>query len=62
MAIPKFNDLFNDILELLSDKKEYKTRDVKEIISNKLDLTDEERQALIPSGTEPIIKIELVGH
>lgn len=56
MPIPKFNDLFNDILELLSDKKEYKTRDVKEIISNKLDLTDEERQVLIPSGTEPIIK------
>ena len=56
MAIPKFNDLFNDILELLSDKQEYKTRDVKEIISNRLDLTDEERQELIPSGTEPIIK------
>lgn len=56
MPIPKFNDLFNDILELLSDKKEYKTRDVKEIISNKLDLTDEERQELIPSGAEPIIK------
>ena len=56
MAIPKFNDLFNDILELLSDKQEYKARDVKEIISNRLDLTDEERQELIPSGTEPIIK------
>lgn len=55
MAIPKFNDLFNDVLELLSDKKEYRTRDVKEIISNKLDLTDEERQELLPSGTQPII-------
>ena len=56
MPIPKFDELFNDVLELLSDKKEYKTRDVKEILSNKLDLTDEERQQLIPSGTEPIIK------
>lgn len=56
MPIPKFDELFNDVLELLSDKKEYKTRDVKEILSNKLDLTDEERQMLIPSGTEPIIK------
>lgn len=56
MPIPKFDELFNDLLELLSDKKEYKTRDVKEILSNKLDLTDEERQMLIPSGTEPIIK------
>ena len=56
MAIPKFDELFNDILDLLSDKQEYKTRDVKEILSNKLDLTDEERQQLLPSGREPIIK------
>lgn len=56
MPIPKFDELFNEVLELLSDKNEYKTRDVKEILSKKLDLTDEERQQLIPSGTEPIIK------
>lgn len=56
MPIPKFDELFNVILELLSDRQEYKTRDVKEFLSNKLDLTDEERQQLIPSGTEPIIK------
>lgn len=56
MPIPKFDELFNDILDLLSDKQEYKTRDVKEILSSKLDLTDEERQQLLPSGREPIIK------
>lgn len=56
MAIPKFDELFDDILEFLSDKKEYKTRDIKEELSNKLDLTDEERQQLLPSGAEPIIK------
>ena len=56
MPIPKFDELFNDVLEFLSDKKEYKTRDVKEKISNKLDLTDEERQQLLPSGQETIIK------
>ena len=56
MPIPKFDELFNDVLEFLSDKKEYKTRDVKEDLSKKLNLTDEERQQLLPSGTEPIIK------
>ena len=56
MPIPKFDELFNDVLEFLSDKKEYKTRDVKEKISNKLDLTDDERQQLLPSGQETIIK------
>ena len=56
MPIPKFDELFNDILEFLSDKKEYKTRYVKQELSKKLNLTDEERQELIPSGTEPIIQ------
>ena len=56
MPIPKFNELFNDVLDFLSDKQEYKTRDVKEELSKILDLTDEERQQLLPSGTEPIIK------
>ncbi|MBR5502896.1 MAG: restriction endonuclease [Methanobrevibacter sp.] len=55
MPIPKFDELFNDILEFLSDKKEYKTRVVKEELSKLLDLTDEERHELLPSGTEPII-------
>ena len=56
MAIPKFDELFNEVLEFLSDKKEYKTRDVKEEISKTLDLTEEERYELLPSGSEPIIK------
>lgn len=56
MAIPKFDELFNDILEFLSDKKEYRTRYVKEELSKQLNLTDEECQQLIPSGTEPVSK------
>lgn len=56
MAIPKFDELFNEVLELLSDKKEYRTREVKEIISNNLDLTEEEKLELLPSKQETIIK------
>lgn len=56
MPIPKFDELFNDVLEFLSDEKEYKTRDVKEELSKKLDLSDEERYELLPSGQETIIK------
>lgn len=56
MAIPKFDELFNDILEFLSDKKEYRTRYVKEELSKQLNLTDEECQQLILSGTEPVIQ------
>lgn len=56
MPIPKFDELFNEVLEFISDEKQYKTRDIKEKLSKKLDLTDDERQQLLPSGQETIIK------
>ena len=56
MPIPKYNDLFNNVLQELSDQNEYKTRDLKEIISNKLNLTEEERCQMLPSNRETIIK------
>ena len=56
MPIPKFDELFNEVLDFLSDKNEYKTRDVKEELSKTLDLTEEELQLLLPSGQETIIK------
>ena len=55
MAIPKYNELFGDVLRVLSDEKQYKTTDLKEIISNHLDLTDEERKERIPSGKDKVI-------
>ena len=55
MPIPKYDELFNDVLKELSDKKEYKTRELKDVISNKVDLTDEERCKMLPSNRETII-------
>ena len=55
MAIPKYNELFNDVLSELSDKNEYKTSQLKEIISNKLDLTEEEKIELLPSKADTTI-------
>ena len=55
MAIPRYNELYNDVLRELSDEKEYKTRDIKEIITNKLDLTEEERNEMLPSNRSTII-------
>lgn len=55
MAIPKYNELFSDVLRVLSDEKEYKTKDLKEIIANQLDLTDEERKQRTRSGQDKVI-------
>ena len=56
MAIPKSNELFTDVLRILSDGKEYKTTDFKEILANQLDLTEEERKQMVPSGSDTVIK------
>lgn len=55
MPIPKYDELFNDVLKELSDQKEYRTRDLKDVISNKLDLTEEERCKMLPSNQDTII-------
>ena len=55
MAIPRYNELYNNVLSELSDEKEYRTRDLKEIIANKLDLTEEERYEMLPSNRSTII-------
>ena len=55
MPIPKYDELFSDVLKEVSDQKEHKTRDLKEIISKKLDLTEEERCRMLSSNRETII-------
>ncbi len=55
MAIPKYNELFGIVLKELSDEKEYKTSELKEKISQNIDLTDEERCELLPSNNETVI-------
>ena len=55
MSIPKYNELFSDVLRVLSDEKEYKTKDLKEIIANQLDLTDDERKQRTRSGQDKVI-------
>lgn len=55
MAIPRYNELYNNVLTELSDEKEYRTRDLKEIITNKLNLTEEEINEMLPSNRSTII-------
>lgn len=59
MPIPKYNELFNDVLKELSNQKEYKTRNLKEIIANKLNLSDEERNQMLPSNKSTVIENRL---
>ena len=55
LPIPGFQSFFLPLLLLASDGKILSMRDAIETLSNKFNLSDEERKALLPSGTQRIV-------
>ena len=55
MAIPKYNELYVPLLNLLSNQKVYNMHEVYEIISDELNLTDEEMEEMLPSKSQTVI-------
>lgn len=53
MAIPDFQSLMLPLLKVVADGREYRLRDVVELLAEEFHLTDEERQQLLPSGRYP---------
>jgi restriction system protein len=53
--IPDFQTVMLPFLQILSDKKEHLTRDIISAVSDKFNLTKEERNYLLPSGTSRVI-------
>ena len=53
MAIPDFQTLMLPLLKVVADGREYSLRDVVELLAREFQLTDEERQQLLPSGRYP---------
>jgi len=52
--IPDYQSLMLPLLKLVSDRKEYKYRDLIEKLSLEFKLTDKERKELLASGNQPI--------
>lgn len=60
MPIPKYNELYSNVLSLFSNEtEEYKTRYVKRIVADLLNLPPEERNILKEGTTEPLIEYRL---
>jgi len=53
MAIPDFQTLMLPLLKVIADGREYRLRDVLEPLAEEFQVTDEERQHLLPSGRYP---------
>lgn len=52
--IPDYQSIMLPLLQLVSDKQEYKFRDLIEKLAIKFKLTENDREELLPSGTQPI--------
>jgi restriction system protein len=52
--IPDYQTLMLPLLQLISDKQEYKYRDLIEKLAAEFNLTDEERKELLASGNQPV--------
>lgn len=54
MSIPDYQSLMLPVLRIAGDGKIHRFRDVIETLQKELNLTDEEKRELLPSGTQPI--------
>lgn len=55
MSIPDFQSVMLPILQVLGDCQDHKMRDVTQAVANKFQLTDDERQQMLPSGQSTVI-------
>jgi restriction system protein len=54
MAIPDYQSIMLPLLQLAADKQEHKMNEVTDALADQLELSDEERKVLIPSGTQAL--------
>jgi restriction system protein len=54
MPIPDFQSVFLPLLEQVSDGKEYKLRDIMDSLADRFQLTEDEKNKLLPSGSQRI--------
>ena len=54
MPIPDYQTLMLPLLRRLGDGEEHAIRDLVNDLANEFHLTEEEREALLPSGTQPV--------
>ncbi len=54
MAIPDFQSVMRPLLEVASDGKQHSNREAREALALRFNLTDQEKDALLPSGRQGI--------
>ena len=52
MAVPDFQSFFKPLLEIAVDGKEHSMKEARELIAQKMNLSEEDIKELLPSGTQ----------
>ena len=56
MTIPRFNEFMVPVLRLLSDGNQYYHKDIADVLSDEFNLSVEERNLLLPSGSSTVVE------
>ena len=54
MAIPKYDEMYKEVLEVLKDCEPHKASSIRDCVANILNISDDERKILLPSGKQPL--------
>lgn len=54
MAIPKYDEMYREVLEVLVDDRSHKISEIRESLAKRFSLSEEERKELLPSGKQPL--------
>ncbi|MBQ9691224.1 MAG: hypothetical protein IJV62_03875, partial [Eggerthellaceae bacterium] len=52
MAVPKFDELFEPFLAALNDNNEHSASEMKELVSKRINISNEDRNETMPSGKQ----------
>lgn len=54
MAIPKYDEMYREFLDALSDGKAHKIGEIRDKLAAAFNVTEEERKIMLPSGQQPV--------
>ena len=54
MAIPKYDEMYRECLDVLSDEKEHKVGELRDSLAVIFHISEEERKQMLPSGKQPM--------
>lgn len=54
MAIPKYDEMYREFLEVLSDGESHKISEIRDVLAILFAVSDDERMELLPSGKQPL--------